>query len=58
MYIHPFPCSDQLSPDVIATRVNNLFVAMDTDNYTLSRRRKDQVTYSLCVSMLLLLHHI
>ncbi|XP_065909190.1 uncharacterized protein [Dysidea avara] len=33
---------DKLSPDVVATRVNNMLVSMDTDNYTLARRRKDQ----------------
>ena len=49
--VNPTPShSDKLSPDVIASRVNNMLVAMDTDAYTLGRRRKDQVRNTLLVS--------
>lgn len=40
MYLY----SDSLTPEVVATRVKNLLVAMDTDNYTLPKRRTDYVS--------------
>ena len=40
MYLY----SDALSPEVVATRVKNMLVAMDTDNYTLPKRRTDYVS--------------
>ena len=36
--------SDSLSAEVVANRVKNMLVAMDTDNYTLPKRRTDCVS--------------
>lgn len=36
--------SNLLSAEVVASRVKNLLVAMDTDNYTLPKRRTDYVS--------------